>query len=88
MYTDGTTSTARLTLSDWTLDGGKATPATGDSIAAKMSYRNVSTNKSQSVATYVFAATIPIVSGETVASITLPASVTLGRIGLFAITSG
>jgi hypothetical protein len=40
------------------------------------------------VKTYVFAATLPLTSGKTVASVTLPSSLTEGSIGVFSIAAG
>lgn len=86
-YTDGSTSTATLGFSDWTLSGGSGTPGFGNVIAASTPYRNHSSGK-DGVKTYVFAETIPITGGKTVASVTLPSSLSQGAIGVFAIAAG
>jgi hypothetical protein len=86
-YTDGSTSTATMGFSDWTLSAGKGTPGFGNVIAASTPYRNHTSGK-DGVKTYVFAETIPITSGKTVASVTLPSSLSQGAIGVFAITAG
>jgi predicted alpha-1,2-mannosidase len=87
-YTDGTTSTATLGLSDWTLDAGSASPAFGNVTVATTPYRNYLDGSQQAINTYVFAATIPVDSSKTVASITLPTEVNNGSIGIFAISAG
>jgi predicted alpha-1,2-mannosidase len=87
-YTDGTTSTATLGMSDWTLDAGSGTPQFGNVIVAQLPYRNSTAGTPQQVTTYVFADTIPVDSAKTVASITLPATVNNGSIGIFAISAG
>jgi predicted alpha-1,2-mannosidase len=87
-YTDGTTSTATLGMSDWTLGGGGGTPQFGNLIAATTPYRNFEDGSKQQINTYVFSQTIPITSGKTVASITLPGAVSGGSIGIFTISAG
>jgi predicted alpha-1,2-mannosidase len=86
-YTDGSTSTATVGFSDWTLSGGGGSVLFGNAIAASTPYRNYTTGK-DGVKTYVFAASIPITSGKTVASVTLPSSLSQGAIGVFAISAG
>jgi hypothetical protein len=87
-YTDGSTSTATLGMSDWTLAAGAGTPQFGNVTVATLPYRNYLDGSSQEINTYLFAATIPIDSSKTVASITLPATVNNGAIGIFAISAG
>lgn len=86
-YTDGSTSSAELGFSDWTLSAGNGTPGFGDVIVATTPYRNHTTGKDQ-VKTYVFAKTLPLTSGKTVKSVTLPSSLSQGTIGIFAIAAG
>jgi predicted alpha-1,2-mannosidase len=87
-YTDGTTATATLGMSDWTLAAGSASPQFGNVTVATTPYRNASDGTKQTINTYVFAATIPVDGSKTVASITLPATVNNGSIGIFAISAG
>lgn len=88
-YTDGTSATATLGMSDWALGGNpNATPLFGNVVAATMPYRNFADGTTQTLKMYVFAATIPVNAGKAVASITLPDSVTHGSIGIFAISAG
>jgi predicted alpha-1,2-mannosidase len=87
-YTDGTTSTATLGMSDWTLDAGSGSPQFGDVTVATTPYRNYLDGSQQAINTYLFAATIAVNSSKTVASITLPATVNNGTIGVFAISDG
>jgi len=72
-YTDGSTATASLGFSDWALDGNSESPGYGDKIVAHTSYRYES-GSSQDLELYVFAATIPLDPGKTLASVTLPAA--------------
>jgi len=85
-YTDGTTSTATLGMSDWTLDAGSGSPQFGDVTVATTPYRDATDGSSQAINTYVFADTVPVDSSKTVASVTLPANVSNGSIGIFAIS--
>jgi hypothetical protein len=66
-YTDGSSSTATITSSDWA-QGPSATEAA----AATMSYRNSIGGSSQMLTVYVYATTAPVDSSKTVASITFP----------------
>ena len=87
-YTNGTTSTATLGMTDWTLGGGGGTPQFGNVTAATTPYRNFEDGSKQQINTYLFSQTIPITAGKTVASIILPAAVNNGSIGIFAISAG
>ena len=86
-YTDGTMSSATLGMSDWTLGGGAGTPQFGNAPVASMPYRNVQGGK-EMVPTFVFAQTIPADSSKTIATVTLPSSMDVGQIGIFAISAG
>ncbi|MFJ3720065.1 GH92 family glycosyl hydrolase [Streptomyces sp. NPDC090057] len=72
-YTDGTTDTVDLALTDWTVGGGGGTVAFGNEVVAKAAYRNVAGADKDPVATYVFA-TKPVTApdGKAVRSVTLP----------------
>lgn len=83
-YTDGTTQTFTLGLSDWTLNGGTVPPSFGNAKAATMSYRNTQTGK-QTLTTYVFYTDVALQAGKTVKSVTLPSSVNQGQIHIFAV---
>ena len=87
-YTDGTTSTATLGMTDWTLGGGSGTPQFGNVTVATLPYRNATDGTKQTINTFLFAATIPVDGSKTVASITLPATVNNGSIGIFSISAG
>jgi hypothetical protein len=87
-YTDGTTSEATLGMSDWTLAAGAGKPQFHNVILAKTPYRNTMSGIPQQINTYVFAATVPVDTSKTVASITLPATVSNGSISIFAISAG
>jgi predicted alpha-1,2-mannosidase len=87
-YTDGSTSTATLGMSDWTLSAGQGSPQFHNVIVARLPYRNTMNGQPQQVKTYVFAGTVPVDSSKTVASVTLPTTVNNGSIGVFAISAG
>jgi hypothetical protein len=66
-YTDGTSSTAAISSSDWA-NG----PGTGETAAATMPYRNSTSGSSQQLTVYVYATTVPVDPSKTVQSITFP----------------
>ncbi|HEV2638676.1 MAG TPA: GH92 family glycosyl hydrolase [Actinocrinis sp.] len=84
-YTDGSTSTAGLGFSDWTLGGGGGSPVFTNVPVATTSYRN-GADGTQTIPTFVFAQTIPVDSTKTVASVTLPSVLNQGSIGIFAVS--
>ena len=57
-YTDGTSSTATLSLNDWAQG-----PGSGDTSVAAMTYRN-STDGSQTINMWVYAASVPVESRQ------------------------
>ncbi|MBY8843655.1 GH92 family glycosyl hydrolase [Streptomyces sp. SP2-10] len=72
-YTDGTTGTADLSFTDWTVGGGGGTVQYGNEVVAETAYRNVAGADKDPVATYVFA-TQPYraPAGKRITSVTLP----------------
>jgi predicted alpha-1,2-mannosidase len=66
-YTDGTSSTATVTSSDWA--GG---PSATETAAATLPYRNSTSGSSQQLTVYVYATTVPVDPNKTVKSITFP----------------
>lgn len=86
-YTDGSTSTAALGLSDWTLGGSGEQPSYGNVTVATLPYRNSTSGTSQMIKTYVFSTNVPLTPGKTVASITLPTSANQGELHVFALGS-
>jgi hypothetical protein len=66
-YTDGTSSTATLSSSDWANGAG-----TGETAAATMPYRNSTSGSSQQLTVYVYATTVPVDPSKTVQSVTFP----------------
>ncbi|GAA3542076.1 GH92 family glycosyl hydrolase [Amycolatopsis ultiminotia] len=88
-YTDGSTSTATVGFSDWTLDGGDSQPSFDNRTVLSTPYRNVSGGSAQQLATDVFGtAPITLDAGKTVASVTLPKDVDGGAMHVFAIAIG
>ncbi|MGH3166972.1 MAG: glycoside hydrolase domain-containing protein, partial [Trebonia sp.] len=89
-YSDGSTSTYFLGLSDWTLNGGGSTPSFGNQIAAATSYRDCMggqgcTNGQDTVGTDVFYTAIPVDAGKTLTSVTLPSDPMASQEHIFSI---
>jgi predicted alpha-1,2-mannosidase len=87
-YSDGSTSTYWLGLSDWTLNGGGSkTPAYGNKVAAATTYRDCPgcTGGQQTVGTDVFYTAVPVDSGKTLTSVTLPSGTSAGQEHIFSI---
>jgi hypothetical protein len=82
-YTDGSTQTFILAFTDWTLNGGGATPIAGNTIAVKTPYRNTPSGK-EIVQTNVFYTSVALLSGKTIQSVTLPS---LWGLHIFAIAT-
>ena len=87
-YTDGTSTTQMLASSDWA--GG---PGASETAVATMSYRNANSGGTQAITMYVYAATVPVDSAKTVASVSFPdVSSTVGvntsAMHIFAVTTG
>jgi hypothetical protein len=81
-YTDGSTQTAQLGFSDWTLGAGANPVAYNNVIAIKTPYRNAN----DQTTTYIFAsAPIALDASKTVASITLPNSLMGGQLHVFSL---
>jgi hypothetical protein len=87
-YTDGSTQQVDLGFGDWTLGAGSHPPPFGNLVVAKTPYRNWLLGP-QTVDTYVFSATFPLLSGKTISSVTLPISTSgTNAIHVFAIGQG
>lgn len=80
-YTDGTTQTATLGLSDWT----SSSPSFGNGTAASMTYRNSSSGTSQVLGTKVFTTSIALEPDKTVASVAMPDGANQGELHIFAL---
>ncbi|GER87853.1 hypothetical protein KDW_20150 [Dictyobacter vulcani] len=71
-YTDGTTQTENLGMSDWALGGGNQSPSYGNRVVSTMPYRNNSAGR-QTMKNYVFYGEITLTNYKvSVKSITLP----------------
>jgi predicted alpha-1,2-mannosidase len=86
-YVDGTTARYWLGFSDWTLGGGAGQVAFGNTDAIRTTYRNCNhcTGGRDSVDTHLFAAVLPVDSGKTLSSVTLPSGTTGGDLHVFSI---
>ena len=86
-YSDGTSSTYWLGLSDWTLNGGGGTPSYGNTVAATTSYRNcpTCTGGQQTVSTNVFYTAVPVDPTKTLTSVTLPSGSGGGNEHIFSV---
>jgi hypothetical protein len=79
-YTDGSTQTFSLGLSDWT----NGTPLYGNTIVASMSYYNRSSGK-QTRNIYLYTSEVSLTPGKTLQSVTLPTTTTPAQIHIFAV---
>jgi predicted alpha-1,2-mannosidase len=86
-YADGSKAQYWLGLSDWTLGAGSAKPSFGNQIAATTSYRNCQgcSGGRDNTSAYVFATSVPVDPGKTLASVTLPDGATQGDLHVFAL---
>jgi predicted alpha-1,2-mannosidase len=84
-YTDGTTTTADVTFSDWTLGGGTRAPVPGNTTAVTTGYRNTADGARDTVKAYVFSVRVPLDPAKTVASLTLPVTGAHGTARVFAV---
>lgn len=87
-FSDTTTQTFTLTLSDWTLNNGTSSPSAGNSVVATTSYQDTADGFTRNAASYLFfvaPATVP--TGKILASVTLPATVTQGVLHIFSVAA-
>ncbi len=81
-YTDGSTSTFTLGLTDWQLDGGTGIPYAGNRLFAMLPHRNTPQG-TVATSSYLFETETPLNAGKTLRSVTLPASVSQGHLHIF-----
>ena len=86
-YADGSVERPTITFSDWTLAGGSAAPAPGNTVALSMPYRNYH-GGADKVATNIFYFEVPIKPGIALSSVTVPGQVASGRMHLFSLAVG
>src|SRR6201999_4337293 len=79
-YTDGTSQSATLGLTDWT----SGSPSLSNGIAAAMPYRNSASGSPQQIGTSIFTTPIALQPDKTVASVTLPTRADQGELHIFA----
>ena len=70
-YTDGSTQTATLNLTDWTSSLGKGQLATNNQYVVTMSYRDIPKGKDARLI-YLYYTDVALTSGKTLQSVTLP----------------
>jgi len=81
-YTDGSTSSVSITMTDWAV----GTPQAGDTVAATLGHWNAADGSS--LQTYLFATTpASLTAGKQVRSVTLPASTNQGAMHIFAVSA-
>jgi predicted alpha-1,2-mannosidase len=86
-YTDGSTQTATIGFSDWTLGGGGGSPQFGNVTAVATAYRNQPSGKDPVKAYLFVTAPIALQTGKQVASVTLPSSVDGGALHVFGVAT-
>ena len=87
-FSDNSTRTFTLTLSDWTLNGGAAPPSAGNSIVATTSIQDLTNSFTRNVTSYLFyVAPVTVPTGEALVSVTLPATVTKGVLHIFSVAA-
>ena len=84
-YSDGTTQTFTLGLSDWTLGGGHDSPSFGNQVVATTAYRNTPAGKQTTDKPALLYTDVSLQAGKAVTSVTLPMN---SRLHIFAITTG
>ncbi len=85
-FSDRTTQSVHVGLTDWTLGGGaQPTPSYGNTIAATTDYRDTSGGGRQQIKTYLFEADAPLSGNKTVTGVTVPAAANDGQFHVFAI---
>lgn len=82
-YTDGTTQSFTLGMSDWTLNAGAGHLQYGDQIAVSMPYRNSASGAPDHTTTMLFTLSVPLQAGKVPQSLTLPVTGGAGRIHIF-----
>ena len=88
-YTDGSSQSVQMGLSDWTLGASSFPPAFGNTAVATTAYRNSSSGGArQDVKTYLFSASAALQAGKTVSGVTLPVAVDQGQLHVFAFGLG
>ncbi|HEX4204639.1 MAG TPA: hypothetical protein VHZ51_10690 [Ktedonobacteraceae bacterium] len=85
-YSDGTTQAFTLSLSDWTLGGGKLRMLASNRIVATLPYRNI-LGGGQNTSTYVFFTSVALQASRTIQSLMLPTTTTGGQMHVFAVST-
>ncbi|RQW98088.1 GH92 family glycosyl hydrolase [Micromonospora inaquosa] len=88
-YADGTTQSATVGFGDWTLAGGQRVVRPDNTIVAAMPYRNQGlAGGKEHIPTYLFSTAVPLNPAKAVIGVTLPATVSAGRLHVFAVGFG
>ena len=83
-YTDGSSQTFPLGMTDWLMDSGNATPLASNHLFAVLPHINTR-NGQQATNAYLFELETPLTVGKTLQSVTLPSTVNQGRMHIFMI---
>ncbi|GHO48681.1 beta strand repeat-containing protein [Ktedonospora formicarum] len=83
-YTDNTTSTVTLGMTDWVLNGGSGTPLANNHLFAILPHRNTPQGQA-ALNSYLYEMEANLTPGKTLKSITLPSSVDQGHLHIFMI---
>jgi len=86
-YASGEVQSYSLGFTDWTRNGGGSAISYGNTVVAQTPARNVfsGTSGRQQVVTYLYAESVPLLSGQTVVSVTLPGQANEGQLHVFAL---
>ena len=92
-YADGSADFQLVYINSWTGGPAASGPDQGFSAAAATTYYNTASRKQQQTTAYVYAATVPLDPGKTVAAVTLPnrsntAHPAVNAAHIFALTTG
>jgi predicted alpha-1,2-mannosidase len=81
-YSDGSTATAPITVTDWAQN-----PQAGNTVAIASSYRNCPCGSAITATTNIYNVTIPLNAALGLVSVSLPADASPGQIHVFAVTT-
>ncbi len=83
-YTDGSTQTFTLGMTDWIMDSGTAIPLASNHLFAVLPHFNTWQGQ-RAISSYLFEMETALTAGKTLKSVTLPSTVNQGRLHIFMI---